>query len=419
MELLIHSPNQKTIVERRMEMLNRGQRIEATPYTMGGVGVSRSESVGVSTMNMAGYLPNGGIAEINNASLFNQIPQEHLRGGVGVRTLMSGFDIPMAALGNRTLNDVLLESGLSMEGNSLVPNWESLWDAMRIDLTIRKLSRPTVREFIYDVRDTPNATRTMTPQEMFSHYLVFKENNGTGQSVHQGEIRAGQYDTMTQKIYAAGLLIDLMTVLFGRNYTDTSVNDAVAIGEAGLKDELALAPIFAYSYSGAQQTAANTTSGATREELLYKTMQDAIDAFSVRVDPITNREIGGEGLICLTSPLWARRIRDVIGGNRPASPGIGSYGSLDSISRVIGYEPETIVGTNETTSYTACPAGKAYLIKPNRRMIIAIKRNMQLNVNMNPNPATLAQEQKAWWFAEAMYNAGIADFIQEVTLSAW
>lgn len=415
MELIYKTPDQNTIGERRVQMISEGKSLTATPTAPGVRGVPRMESVGVSDVNMMGRL-----GVIDDPAVFGNINKPWLQSQIRIGAIMAGLDAPLPKLGNRSIRELIASGGLKMEGNSLPSGWANLWDAMRLDITIRKLSRPTVRELIYNMIDVPNATRTMNLTELYSHNIVFKENNGAGQSVNQGELMAGQYDTATQKIYAAGLIIDLMSVLFNNAYTDQSVNDAVAIAENGIKDDNALAPIFGYSYATAAQTAADTTSGATKYELLYRTIETAVDALGQRTDPITNREIDATGLVLIASPTNAKRIARVISGaGFPANSNSGFYPAIDSISKVIGYEPETIVGTNETTSYTAVTTGKCYIVKPNRRMLVAVKRGLQLNVNQNPNPETLAQAVKSWWFCEALYNAGIADFIQEVTLPSW
>lgn len=410
-ELFYKTPEKNTLGERHLKAISEGTRVTATPTQPGRYG---AEAVGVSNINLRGRF-----GVITDPTLIEGMPRPVLQGPVGVNSMMSGFDAKLPSLAGKSINQLIREGGLTAEGNSQVPNWISLWDAMRADLTIRKIARPTVRELIYNVTDTPGASRTMNLNEFFPHAVIFEENNGTGQSVRQAELRGGSLDTAQQKIYAAALTFDLLAALFGGNYTEQSISDAVAIGENGLKDELALAPIFAYTYAAEAQTAADAT-GTTREEMLYRTIQNGIDKLGVRTDPATGRELDTTGLILVAAPVDARHIYSIIGGQFPASNNSGPYLSLDgSLARIIGYDPETVIGETETVSYTSVPTKKAYLIKPNRKLSIAIKRRLQLNVNMAPSPATLAQEQKAWWFCEALYNAGIADYIQEISLPAW
>jgi hypothetical protein len=416
-ELFFKTKDTNTLADRRMSAMSKGQRLDALTVPMGGTGLPAMDAVGVSNLNLQGRR-----GLIDNAAMVNAIGNPVLQGPVGVRSMASGLDAPLEGLGGKTLREVILGKGLKMEGNSLLPDWKNLWDALRVDLTIRKLMRPTIRELIYNVQDTPNATRTMNITEMYPHATVFELNNGTGQSVRQMELMGGQYDTAIQKIYAAGLMVDLQAVLFGNHFTDLSVNDAVAIGEAGIKDELAMAPIFTHTYAAEAQTpvfAGAQVANMTRQELLYNTLNDGQDDLAKRKEASTGREIGGEGLVLVANPNDARHAAQVLKGGFPASNNSGNYMSLDNITKVVGYEPEVIIGETETVSYTACPTGKAYLIKPNRHMAVAVKRRLQLNVSMTPNPGALAQEEKAWWFCEAIHNTGIDTHIQEITLPAW
>jgi hypothetical protein len=428
-KLYIKSQTENTIAEEREQRIASGSTMTAQEYQTKSVGVPRYESVGVSH---AGITANG----LQGVSMStNGITDPVLHGNLkNSGQYSSGFDVPMPGLGGKSvrmaiedgdLNDlhgIVTGRGINpaMDGASLIEAWQSLWDAQRIDLTIRKTSKATVREMFYTVADNPNADQTTNINELFPHFFEFVENNGTGQAVDLGELRAGQVDTMQQVIYAAGLTWDLTKELFDRTLNMERINDGIATAEAGKKDDLAIKPITTANYTG-KTTVANTTSGATREELLHKTIQDAMDAIGQRRDPITQRRLSTNGVTILTDPLWAPRIQQVIGGteNIPAAPGIGRYPAIPGIRRIIGYEGERLVGNTKTVTYTDIPANTAYVIVPNRRMLIGVKRNLQLEVNMNPNPLTLAREQRAWWFCEGIYNDGITYFIQKVNMSSW
>ena len=74
----------------------------------------------------------------------------------------------------------------------------------------------------------------------------------------------------------------------------------------------------------------------------------------------------------------------------------------------------------ETVQYTGASDGVIHLIKPNRYFKIPIKRNLVMELDSMPNVNTLAREQRAWYFVEAMYNEiGISNFVQKVTLPTW
>ena len=310
-----------------------------------------------------------------------------------------------------------VKKGVFSTGNTLNDNWADLVDAARLHLTIRKEARPTLRQFIYTEINMPGATKDVRPTELFPYGVVFEENNGEGEAVRQGQNLGGQYDTVPMKIYAAGFVWTLLASLFDDTYDLSRLLDGVALAYSAKKDDLALAPIIGGTYTGAKATAASTV-GTLRQELLMNTLMNAVDGLSNRTDPVTKRKITGEGLVLLCATEDARHVNHVISGLNPAIP--DKYTALSSISRVVGYDGEVIDMPNETVTYTGCTKKTAFLIKRNRYFSIPIKRNLIMELDQTPNVSTLSREQRAWYFAEAMFNSsGISSFVQKVTLPAW
>lgn len=327
----------------------------------------------------------------------------------------SGLDV---AFGDRgSVSSRLMRGVFSGSANTLNDNWEDLYDALRIDLTMRKEARPTVRQFIYDEVNMPNASKDVRPTELFPIGLVFEENNGEGESIRQGGNLGGQYDTIAMKIYAAGFMWTLLASLFDPSYELSRLADGAALGYSAKKDDLALSPIISASYSGTQQTAASTV-GTLRQEKLYNTILDAVDDLGDRTDPVTDRKIDVNDCVILASSFDARHINRVLGGLGKTTP--ENYGSIPEVKAVIGYDGEVIDMPNETITYSGVTKGTAYLIKPNRYFKIPIKRGLTAEIDKTPDVATLAREQRAWYFAEGIYNSvGIANFVQEITLPTW
>ena len=124
----------------------------------------------------------------------------------------------------------------------------------------------------------------------------------------------------------------------------------------------------------------------------------------------------------LGTSLDMRHVAHVLSGigTSPEKYNTLKGGLLGGITKLIGYEGEVINMPNETVTYTGATAKIAYVIKPNRYFKIPIKRNLVMELDSQPNVNTLAQEQRAWYFSEAMYNAiGITNFVQKVTLPTW
>jgi hypothetical protein len=366
---------------------------------------------------------------LSDESLFSatmaaqSVGRREVYAGKKVKEYGSAFDVPRfcESLGKEMSVREMIKAGVfksaSMSSNTLIPDWQTLWDAMRIDISIKKAARETVRQNFYNVIEMPESSKLFSAVEFYPYGVVFEENNGEGQAVTQGETRAGGYESIEHFIYAAGFTWTLLAELFDKSFDPGKVTDAVMLAYAAKRDDLSIDPILDYSYSGTQQTAAATLSGANRQELLYLTLENAIDDLGKRTDPITGRTIGASDCRILANSLDARHIARVAGG----LPSVNerSYPSLSEISRVVEYDGEVITLRASTVTYTGVTAGKCYLVKPNRYMNIGIKRNLQMEADMTPNVNTLASEQRSWYFVEGQQTSGLPYFIQEVTLPSW
>ncbi len=337
-----------------------------------------------------------------------------------------GFHVPMKWVGDdieMSVYERILSRKFQMSANTLPEDWTNLWDAIRIDVSIRKAGLPTVRQFIYNVTTNPNFTRQVNPTEITPIGIVFEENTGQGQAVNQGETTGGGFDTFTILIYAAGFTWDLLGELFDLTISPERIADAVSVGENALKDNLAISPILDFSYSGVQQTAAATLSGANRQELLYLTLQDGLDDLGDRNHPLTDRALNVMDVVILAHPFDARHIASVSAGLPSTNERV--YGAISEIKRVIAYDDEIIRQRSKITTYSGVTKGTSYMIIPasalpaDGYMEIAKKRDLVIEIDTQPNVTNLTREQRAYWFAEGLWTHGIQYFIQELTLPTW
>lgn len=344
----------------------------------------------------------------------------------GVRVESAGFDVDMSWADGTTksvrqaINDGMFSP--SMSSNTLPADWDNLWDAMRINVTVRKAALPTIRQFIYNVTTDPNFTRELRPTEISPFGVVFEENNGHGEAIPMGETLGGGYDVFYILIYAAGFTWDLMAELFDKTITPERVMDAVMVGYNAIKDDIAISPILNFTYSGVQQTAANTTSGAERQELLYLTLEDAIDDLGDRENPVTERNLDVSNVVVLANPYDARHIARVANGL--PSTNQKSYPAISEISQVLSYDDEVIRLRDRTVTYSGVTKGTAYMLIPASSldqgyMEIAVKRDLMVEVDQMPDLKTLTREQRAYWFGEGIWYEGIQYFVQEITLPTW
>ena len=366
-------------------------------------------SFGTAIPKSGSLLTDGDLARLNNLKSIHSNRPIVLSG-----KYMNGLEYQFKGRGS-VLDRI--RKGTFASGNTLNDDWKDLFDAVRLDLTIRKAANQTIRQFIYSELNMPNASKDVRPTELYPYGVVFEENNGEGEAVRQGANLGGQYDTIPMKIYAAGFVWTLLASLFDNTYDLSRLTEGVSLGYSAKKDDLAIAPIIAGTYTGAKATAASSQ-GAGRQELLMNTLMDAIDDLGERTDPITKRKIQAEGLVALCSSKDARHIAHVMSGLGNSTP--EKYTPLNQITKVIGYDGEVIDMPNKSVTYGGVTSGSIFLIKPNRYFKIPIKRGLVMELDATPDVKTLAREQRAWYFSEGIFNSiGIANFVQKVTLPTW
>lgn len=356
-----------------------------------------------------------------------QVGREDARSGDLVKKYGSAWDVPrfFKSNGSEMSTREAIKKGIFGNGkdvkmvNSFIPDWQNLWDALRIDISVRKAAMDTIRQEFYNIIDMPGSDKIFKSTEFYPYGVIFEENNGEGQAVRQGESRAGAFEDIEHLIYAAGFTWTLLAELFDKSIDPEKISDAVMVGYVAKRDDLSIAPILNFNYAGlpVSQTAAAALSGATRQELLYLTLENAIDALAEREDPITDRKIDATDLRILASPYDARHIARVASG----LPSVNerSYPGLSAISRVVAYDGETIPLRAGNVVYPGVTNGTAYLVKRNRYLNVGVKRNLTLEVDQRPDVTTLAREQRSWYFVEGQQTTGIQWFVQEITLPAW
>lgn len=306
-----------------------------------------------------------------------------------------------------------------MSGNTLPADWASLWDALRVDISIRVAAQPTVRDYFFNILSNPGASRTMNITELYPYAFEFVLNNGEGQAVQQGETRAGGNESITHYLYSTGFTKTLLSELYDVSFDPQKVSEGVAIAYNAKRDDLSLSTIIDFTYSGVSgsQTPADTT-GANRQEKLFNTLENAIDHMGRRTDPISGRYISTIDISCLCASEDARHIQRIVSG-LPASDNPKILPPITNIRNIVAYDGETITGRVKDVTYTGVTRGTCYLVVKNRYMNVSVKRALQMESDMRPDVTTLARERQSWYFAEGQQTTGLSYFVQEVTLPTY
>lgn len=378
--------------------------------------------------------PAGNMSAMNQLQKFDALNAMMMESSVGERIQFSGkygsgFDVPRTWTDGSTMsvrNKIRTTDMFTpkMSSNTLPADWNNLWDAFRVDVSVRKAALETVRQNFYTVLKDPNFTRQIKPTEFDNYSTEFVEYTGHGEAGQIGETHGGSYETYDILIYVAVWRWDLISKLFDRSMTPERVMDSVMVGYNAKRDDLAMSPIIEYAYSGDQQTDANATSDAGRQELLYLTLQDGKDDLSKREHPVTGRRLGASKVKILASSYVAEHIASVASGL--PSTNEKRYGALSFIDSIVAYDDEYINHRDRTVTYTGMGDDVALMLIPadslpsgQDYMQIAVKSDLVVEVDMNPDVKSFSTEERGYMFAEGMWYEGIQYFVQEITLPAW
>lgn len=326
------------------------------------------------------------------------------------------YNIPFKK-GGKSVREMVEADVFNSANNNLPEAWESLWNAMVMDITIRNQMNPTIRQEIYSMISMPDATPTMRLSETFPYAFKFDENNGAGQAVTQGQVRYGQNDYINFHLYATGFSYTLLSSLFNKMLDFTKMTEGVSKAYNCKCDDLAISPILNHVYTNTAKTAADATAGANGQLKTYKTIAKAVDDLAKREDPTTGKNVSMMDVVLLCNPLDAPHILAVMKGLPTVENEVHS--AITAINKVIGYDGDFIEFEDHTDTYEGVTKGTCYLIAKNRFMRIIQKRGLTLEVDSQPDVKTLTREERAWYFCEGIYSEGISSFVQEVKLPAW
>lgn len=265
---------------------------------------------------------------------------------------------------NFRLADHVREVGKQQNGHRVyefmgTDSFSSEWtQRQRFEVNAGRDEEPILYTPIYDeVRDS-NLPKNVTVNQLGPGGVVFEEVFEGGE-VKFSSITSGEFSVPIRH-WATGLEYSKDLVIFNELWNIAIVERQMGIAHNALLNHLHLNPILAYSYTGANQTAA-VTSGATTVEDFMLTLESAIT--NSRTDT-TNPRRGPYILLVSSSNLFT--VEKAL--TRVPQQGVTVQSSaIDAIRNVIAYDGWTGTRGRKTTTYAGVTAGKGYLISQQYR----------------------------------------------------
>lgn len=291
---------------------------------------------------------------------------------------------------------------------------EALIGAMYIDITRRAQEAGDLTSLIATEANDPNSSQTVNVNYFYKYVGKMGVIAGSNDSVPLIEQKLGATDTFTQSIYALGWKDTLANMLFNKVHTIAKVNQAVADADTDARNAATVGAIVGATYVASQKQAADATSGATYDVLMYNTIRKAIKKLRGLKDPQTGRKINASqiAILCNSADTWS--LQRVIGGQLQTGGGNGTITTINAqalpIASIIEYDQGITDGMKwgkETLSFPGVAAGTVYVFVPKEYMFVMNKRGLALETGMG-STLQLSTEERSWY---RVFGVWLKDFL--------
>lgn len=291
----------------------------------------------------------------------------------------------------------------------LPDDWSTLTDLLRIDITRRRMQEQDYTNLVMSEQINPAFGKSVRLDEFLDAGAIFETIYGNNDAVSLLEHKTGATGTVSMDLFAVGDKTSLQDVIFNPLYDLEKVMRAVTRGYTGLRNNrnvlgLMVAKTAATGWDTGQQQAADTTSGATKEELLYNTIVSAYKKLLLLNDPQTNQPISTTNGVYLAIPkgtefAFNRAINGQLNVGGKGKP--SNFAALTEISAIIPYAGDTIYAGKKTQAYPGVQSAYAYMFIP-RIAYTLTKRGLTMEQGRG-SVLTLSQEERVWYGIQTEY----------------
>jgi len=258
-------------------------------------------------------------------------------------------------------------------------------------------------QFIDMQENNPNFSKSVSLDEFLPFGAAFKEDGLNGKSVNLIDQKYGATGSVGMLAYSVGWADTLANQLYNMDvFSLQKVLDAVARGYIAKRNDLSAGEIVGKTFDASQKQAAATTSGATKEELVYETINSAIEKLTNLKDPQTGQIIRADQINCLCYPGDTRRLNRAINGQLNNNKGVTANRTALEVESLIPYYGDTIYAGKEKIEYDGVTKGKCYLYVPGSASWTLVKRGLQQETGRG-SVLNLATDEFAWYFVQTSY----------------
>lgn len=276
---------------------------------------------------------------------------------------------------------------------------------VRVDVAFGQAEVPTLYESIYRRINGPFPGKAIDIGEnTLQANVVFAEKLEGGE-VQFGTLAKGQPNTARLATWAAGFVWTEDMEEWDSTWSFELVNQGFGRAYNQLLNHLHLSPITTYSYSGANQTPADTTGGASLNERTLRTFQSAYQSALAATPQRT-------WSVILASEQDRFKIEAAL--LQPIADSSGNEIARVPVDTIIYYDGATVDMGTETYVYSGVTPGKAYCIYPKRTMLELVHHDLRIDAG-NADISRLIEAEIVGRTRRGVY-ASITESVEEVTL---
>jgi hypothetical protein len=278
-----------------------------------------------------------------------------------------------------------------------------------IDITRLVADYADHRARLYNITIQPNAEKEVQFNSLLPPVGKASAFEGTGDFPPLMEHRLGDYARVILAPFGFGDVTKLNDLLWSPNYSLIAEGAARIIADE--KNALVFKPMIGATYDAAHSVSFATTSGASKDELTYETLQKALDLTYTLINPLTGRYVYKSDYesVLFVEKSGEAQVRGVIEGNLRGVGGtrlIGNPLPIDSIVVYNGGENDGLVYQKEILSYPGVPKGVAYLALKERAGAQIVEK-IDWTLEIDPASNRINGEKRYYYTVFGVYNENI------------
>ena len=280
---------------------------------------------------------------------------------------------------------------------------EALLGKVFVDMTRRVQEAGDLTSFFATEITDLEAPETINTRYVYPYVGKMGLIAGSNDSVNLIEQKLGATDTFDLGIYAVGWKDSLKNMLYNKLHEMQKVNQAAVDADTDRRNAAIIGAIVGATFDASQQQAADTTTGASYDVLMYNTIRKAIKLIRSLKDPQTERKIAVPALSLLVNSADTWDIERVINGQLQTAGTKGTLNSINAtslpIQNIIEYDRGITDGKTygkDTLSFPGVPQGTAYLFVPRDYLYVVNKRPLVMETGVG-STLQLSTEERAWY----------------------